>query len=203
MGRFVRWWPLVAVVIAGAIGLLVRRRRDPLPGEVAYVGWLQGLDEPAPDVAEFVRVTTGTEAALVVLAVAAPWLLWRYRLAGGLAIALLVATMLVVQPAIKKVVDRPRPTADQVEVRADHTSMSYPSGHSMSTTVVWGTAAGLAYQRRRFGLAGMATVPIALTFVSSGVQGVHWPSDAIGGTLLGAAGAATAVGVLATGRPGR
>lgn len=197
-GRFARWWPLAAVVVAGVLGLAVGDRHDPLPGEIAYVERLQALAEPVPSIAEVVRVTTSTEAGLVALAAAAPWLLRRYRLAGGIAIAVLVATVLVVQPAVKELIDRPRPTVDQVDVRADHTSMSYPSGHSMSTTAVWGTAVGLAHQRRRSGVAGAASIPIALTFVASGVQGVHWPSDALGGTLLGAAAAAVTVRVLSS-----
>lgn len=160
---------------------------------------LQAVGEPVPSIAEVVRVTTSTEAALIVLAVAAPWLLSRYRPAGGIAIAVLVATVLVVQPLVKELVDRPRPTADQVEVRADHTSMSYPSGHSMSTTAVWGTAVGVAHRRRRLGVAAIASIPIVLTFVASGVQGVHWPSDAVGGTLLGMAAAAVAVRILTVG----
>ena len=195
--RIARWWPLVAAAAAGTIGLVVRSAApDPLPGEIAYVRLLQRFGEPVPSLAELVRLTTSTEAALIIVAVAAPWLLWCSRARGAFVIAVVLAAMLVVQPALKEAVDRPRPSEDQVEVRADHTSMSFPSGHSMSTTVVWATAAGLACQRRRFDLAGAVSVPIVLTFVSSGVQGVHWPTDAIAGTLFGAAFAGVALRVL-------
>lgn len=190
-------WTLPALVASALVlALVVGVGPDPLPGEIGYVRWLQGLGGPVPEVAELVRVTTGTEAALIVLALGAPWLVWRYRAAGAIAIALLLGTMLVVQPALKDIVDRPRPTADQVDVRAEHASESFPSGHSMSTTAVWGTVAALAFQRRRIGLAVAASVPIVITFVASGVQGVHWPTDAIGGTLLGAASARATVAVL-------
>lgn len=185
--------------MAAVVGFVVHANGDALPGEVWYIGRLQALGEPVPSVAEFVRVTTGTEGALVVLAAAAPWLVWRHQLAGAAVIGLLLATMLVVQPIIKDVVDRPRPTAAQVDVRADHSSSSYPSGHSMSTSAVWGTAVGLAHRRRRNGVAALAAIPIVVTFLASGVQGVHWPSDAVGGTLLGTAAAAVAVRVVTTG----
>jgi membrane-associated phospholipid phosphatase len=96
-----------------------------------------------------------------------------------------LVTMLVAQPSIKEIIDRPRPDSTQVEVRAQHTSKSFPSGHSMSTTTVWGAAALLAVLTRRRWLAAGLCVPIVLTGFSSSIQGVHWPSDAIAGTLLG------------------
>ena len=123
---------------------------------------------------------------MVAGAVPAVWLV-RRRGRNGLTVVLIVlATMLVVQPVLKEAIDRPRPTPIEVEVRAEHSSMSFPSGHSMSTTVVWGTIGGglLIADRRRLAL--VAALPIVLTFLSSGVQGVHWPTDALAGTLLGA-----------------
>jgi membrane-associated phospholipid phosphatase len=56
----------------------------------------------------------------------------------------------------------------------------------LGTTAVWGFAAALALRRRRRDLAVVLALPIALTFASSSIQGVHWPSDALGGTLVGA-----------------
>ena len=85
----------------------------------------------------------------------------------------------------KELVDRSRLNATQVEVRADLSSKSFPSGHSLSTTTIWGAAAGLAWKRRRRTLAVAAFVPIVATGFASAVEGVHWPSDAIAGTLVG------------------
>ena len=100
--------------------------------------------------------------------------------------------MLVVQPLFKEIVDRPRPAAADVEVRATSTSESFPSGHSLSTTTAWGAAALVAARRDRR-LAAPLTVPILLTFLAGGVQGLHWPTDAIAGTTTGAL-AAFAIG---------
>jgi membrane-associated phospholipid phosphatase len=176
------------------LALLVAAHPGPLPGEVGYVRGLQRLGEPVPTAAEAVWAATGTEPALVVVAgVAAVWLLRRRgaRHAVGVAGAVAVAatTMLLVQPAVKDVVDRPRPTSADVEVRAATTSETFPSGHVMSTTTVWGAAMIVAWRRCRRAVAVVVSVPIALTFVSSAVQGVHWPTDAVAGTLCGAAAA--------------
>lgn len=181
-----RRWPLVAGLVVLVLTLAVLVHPGPLPGELGYLDWLQDLGEPVPTLADIVRATTGTEAALVVLIVPAVWVVWRYRVAGAIAVAIALASMLVVQPVMKEIVDRPRPSVEQVDVRAEHESMSFPSGHSLSTTTVWGGIAGFAWLHGRRGLAALAAVPIVLTFLSSGVQGVHWPSDALAGTLLGA-----------------
>ena len=168
----------------------------PLPGELSYVRWLQDLGEPVPSIADVVRTTTGTEAALIVGALPAIWLIRRHRARGVAGVAIALVTMLVAQPLLKEIVDRPRPTPVQVEVRAEHESKSFPSGHSMSTTTVWGAAAAMAWLHRKRATAVVLGVPIALTGGSSGVQGVHWPSDALAGTLLGALAAVAMLEIL-------
>ena len=181
--------PTIAVIaviaVIAALTVAVMAHPAPLPGELGYLRWLQRRVEPVPSIARFVRATTSTEATLVVGAVSALWLLRRRGRAAGAAIVVALIAMLIIQPLFKEVVDRPRPTAEQVEVRAVHSSKSFPSGHSMSTTTVWGALVGLAALDRRRALAAAAAVPIVLTGLASGVQGVHWPTDAIAGTLTG------------------
>ena len=64
------------------------------------------------------------------------WLLgWRQQavlLVAG------VAVMALLQSGLKDLVDRPRPTADLVELRAGFSSPSFPAGHVMSPTVLYG-----------------------------------------------------------------
>jgi undecaprenyl-diphosphatase len=191
-------WLAVGLAVAVVIGLTVAVvvHPDPLPGEVPAVRRWQMLAEPVPTLADWVRLTTSTQATLVVMALPAWWLITRHGRAGALAVAIVLVTMLVAQPVIKEVIDRPRPTDTQVDVRAPYMSKSFPSGHSMSTTAAWGTAAIVAARRGRPWLAVVLCAPIALTAVASQVQGVHWPSDAIAGTLIGAVAAVSAAAVL-------
>ena len=184
--RIIRWWPALAVLVVVALALAVIARPGPLPGELGFVQWLQHLGGPAPTLADLVWVVTGTEAALVVAAGPAAWLIWRRERRAATAVAIAALTMLVVQPAVKEIVDRPRPSPQVVTPRAETESMSFPSGHAMSTTTVWGAAAGVAWAHHRRAVAVATSLPIGLTFVASGVQGVHWPTDAVAGTLLGA-----------------
>ena len=186
LAGLIRWWPAFAVLFAIGLGLVVIAHPGPLPGELGYVHWLQDLDEPVPTLADVVWAITGTEAALVVAAVPAAWLLARRVRQAPLVVAIAAVTMLVVQPVVKEIVDRPRPSAQVVTIRAETESMSFPAGHSMSTTTVWGAVAGAAWARRHRAIGVACSLPIVLAFFAGGVLGVHWPTDAIAGTLLGA-----------------
>ena len=197
-----RTWPALAGVVLVLLTLVIVSHPGPLPGEIAYIRWLQRRGEPLRTLAEVVRATTGTEGNLVVAVPAGIWLIHRHRSVGVRALSIVLVTLLVIQPVFKELVDRPRPAADQVEVRATHTSKSFPSGHSLSTTTVWGAACGLAWQRRRRSLAVGLAIPIVMTGVASGVQGVHWPTDALAGTLVGGLAAWAIVRVLNAGPGG-
>ena len=189
----------MALVILATLTAVVLAHPDPLVGELGYVRWLQRRGEPLATAAEIVRATTGTEASVLLAVVGAVWSIRRFGEAGVRALLIALVVMLVVQPVFKELVDRPRPDATQVEVRTDYSSKSFPSGHSLSTTTIWGSAAGLAWKRRRRLIAAVAVVPIVATGFASGVEGVHWPSDAIAGTLVGLIAASAIVNTLQAG----
>jgi undecaprenyl-diphosphatase len=200
---FAQWAVAVMVGLGGLATLLaiaVIIHPGPLPGDLAIVKWWQRFGEPVPTIAEWVRLTTSTEANLIVAAIPAWFVVHRYGRLAAAAVAIGLVTMLVAQPLVKEVVDRPRPTPDQVDVRADYSSMSFPSGHSMSTMAVWGVAVLVAIALRRSRVAVVLAVPIALTSVASLVQGVHWPSDSLAGLMLGAISAIASATLLLSAR---
>ncbi|PPK65945.1 5'-phosphoribosyl-monophospho-decaprenol phosphatase [Actinokineospora auranticolor] len=82
--------------------------------------------------------------------------------------------------AIKRVVRRPRPDDPSVQVLVGTPSkLSFPSSHATSTT-----AAAVLYS----GLTGRSLVPVLVPpmLVSRLVLGVHYPSDVLAGSALGA-----------------
>lgn len=91
---------------------------------------------------------------------------------------------------IKRVVRRPRPTHPGVRIGvATPSKLSFPSSHATSTTaaaILIGRAAGLPPA-----LLPAAVVPPML--LSRLVLGVHYPTDVVGGALLGAAGAGAVI----------
>jgi undecaprenyl-diphosphatase len=80
---------------------------------------------------------------------------------------------------------RPRP--DLTPHLDLQTSFSYPSGHATSAAAVYLMLAWLAPLRWRQAAAGLAGAMIILNGLSRMMLGVHWASDILGGTMLGAA----------------
>jgi membrane-associated phospholipid phosphatase len=79
----------------------------------------------------------------------------------------------------------PRP--DQIDRLDYQTSFSYPSGHATSAAAVYLMLAWLAPARWRRAAWSLAGVMIVLNGFSRIMLGVHWASDILGGTMLGAA----------------
>lgn len=101
----------------------------------------------------------------------------------------------LVDTAVKVLVNRPRP---EFETQVAHAlGKSFPSGHAMSSTVVYG-ALLLAFlpviprRRRRWVIA--AYVLLVLTIAATRLAlGVHFLSDVVGGIVLGVAWLAASV----------
>jgi undecaprenyl-diphosphatase len=126
----------------------------------------------------------------VLCGAAVVWLLWRHR-AGRLAlwVAATCAVAALAQNSLKAAVGRARPVWPDPVDSAHYAA--FPSGHAMTATVVCGL---LLWLLRRYG-AGRLLWRTALTVAVVSVLGVgltriwlgvHWPSDVVGGWLLGA-----------------
>jgi undecaprenyl-diphosphatase len=90
---------------------------------------------------------------------------------------------------IKLVISRQRPPADLVHILNPTTGFSYPSGHAVFFTwLSFMLAFALAprvHPRYRPILWIAAAVVIVLTCLARVWAGAHWPSDVLGGVLLG------------------
>jgi len=92
---------------------------------------------------------------------------------------------------IKLVVNRPRPTDALVQVFSVENGSGFPSGHALFAAVVLGFLAYLAVTRlRRRSLRALSFAGLLMLIILTGVSrvylGVHWPSDVVGGYLVGA-----------------
>ncbi|MFG1480293.1 phosphatase PAP2 family protein [Xanthobacter sp. V4C-4] len=111
--------------------------------------------------------------------------------------ALLVAVSVAGGTALSQVMkwgfDRPRP--DLVPHGAAVYTQSFPSGHAMLSAIVYLTLGALlartqARTRVKVFLVGTAAVVTVCVGVSRIYLGVHWPTDVLGGWMLGAGWAA-------------
>ena len=134
----------------------------------------------------------------LVCAAAMAWLVWlRSAWWTALWLAATCALGTLLQQALKALVNRPRPVWPDPVDSAHYAS--FPSGHAMTATVVCGLllwllhdhGAGRAVWRTAMALAVISVAGVGLTRVW---LGVHWPSDVLGGWLLGALVVAVAVG---------
>jgi undecaprenyl-diphosphatase len=126
----------------------------------------------------------GTPRWIICIVLAA--LVWRWR-GRRCAIALAGAALLsnFASNALKFAFDRARP--DLIE-HLDHVnSASYPSGHATSAAAVYLLLAWFAPARWRPVAWALAAAMILLNGFSRIMLGVHWASDVVGGTMLGAA----------------
>ncbi|MFF3906714.1 phosphatase PAP2 family protein [Streptomyces sp. NPDC001848] len=126
----------------------------------------------------------------VLCAAAVVRLLWRRRAPWlALWVAATCAFAALAQNALKAAVDRPRPVWPNPVDSAHYAA--FPSGHAMTATVVCGLLlwllhrydAGRLLWRTALTVAVVSVVGVGLTRVW---LGVHWPSDVLGGWLLGA-----------------
>ncbi|MDU8999348.1 MULTISPECIES: phosphatase PAP2 family protein [Streptomyces] len=170
-----------------------------LDGDIARTTHRWAVDEPGAT--QVFRVLTDwvwdpwTMRALGALVVLL--LVWR-RSAWWPALWVTAACVLgtVVQQSLKAAVGRARPVWPDPVDSAHYAA--FPSGHAMTATVVCGLllwllqlyGAGRALRRTALALAVVSVVGVGLTRVW---LGVHWPSDVLGGWLLGALVVALAV----------
>lgn len=90
---------------------------------------------------------------------------------------------------LKEVVGRPRPSPELVDVAEWPTTLSFPSGHAASSFILYGLLfyfAGLIPRAiPRLLLRAACLWVVLFTGMERVYVGAHWPSDVLGGFLLG------------------
>jgi undecaprenyl-diphosphatase len=188
------WLALLLVTGAAATVLSVAAlHAPPLRGDLAIARAVQAAPLPALDPVlallnnlgfpPFVDIVYG----LVVLAI----LRWGRRWDAVLA-AVNATGGAVINWVVKAMVPRVRPAPTQLRVEEHLPSSSFPAGHVLDFTAFAGILACLALLRMRSaparrGIATLLVLLAALMGVARIRSGEHWPSDVLGGALLGLA----------------
>ena len=176
------------------------RRGTTQPFDDAVMHWIGSHQSPIVQSAmlEVTALGTGTVVAMIVFV--AGLFLWLNQHKHS-AILLIVATLggMILDNLLKIGFDRPRPQIFKWGTYA--VSSSFPSGHAMSSVIVYGTVAYLAARLQRNVRSRVATMTLAaliiLLICSSRLYlGVHFPSDVLAGLTIGLAWAAFCMAVL-------
>ena len=141
---------------------------------------------PAPiDALLLVLPWLGTNITLIPLVlIVAVWLVKRDR--PDLAMHLVVVQLgsFTLNPVLKGIFDRPRP--DLWEPRGQFAWAAFPSGHAIASVSVLLTAALLLRLERGWKWPMRVAVPLLVVSLYSRLYlGVHWPTDVVGGVLIG------------------
>jgi undecaprenyl-diphosphatase len=184
---------LLAYVAAWAIGIgfgLLLRATGAWGGadwERDVLRWFH--DRPLPwlfDRMMLVAPLFGTNLTILPAMLIVGWWLWKERREPVLGAHLVVVAVgsLSLNPTMKYLLDRDRPSL--FPLRGMYNWASYPSGHAILTVALYFTLA-LMLRRARGWRWPFVVAPliVLLTCYSRLYLSVHWPTDLIGGVLIG------------------
>ena len=157
-----------------------------LPWEHDVLNAVNGFRMPAViDWMLLVLPWFGTNITLLpAILVAAIWLRRRGRSMLALHLLVMQVGAFTMNPLLKDFFDRPRPAL--WEMRGQFAWASYPSGHAIAGVASLFTIAILLRREHGWGWPFPAAIALlVLTAYSRLYLGVHWPTDVIGGLMMG------------------
>jgi len=184
---------VAGLVLSTAAGVVYALRleatgdwRIGLPWERAMMLW---IDRGVPVAFDWLMLGLpwlGTNLTLLPTIALVSFWLWRKKGRGELALQLIIVSLgsLIVNAALKDAFDRPRP--ELWEHRGQYAWSSYPSGHAIVCVSVFFTIALMLFRERgwRWPFAAATTLMVVVLY-SRLYLGVHWPTDVVGGVLIG------------------
>ena len=143
------------------------------------IRWIQGMS-PALDTLFKAITTLGSEQGFLLVL---PLAFWCWDKRRGVRLGLLLLLSAYLNGVLKDLLDQPRPSPARVKVLATETNSGLPSGHAQNSMVVFGYLAAQVRRPRTWILAGLVIFGVGLSRI---YLGVHFPSDVVGGWLVGA-----------------
>jgi membrane-associated phospholipid phosphatase len=148
---------------------------------IQIIQWLQTMSPALDGVMKFFSVLGRIEFYLLLI----PFVYWvvNTRLGFRLLLVLISTDFLVL--GLKQLLRQPRPYwIGDVKVLAEETSYGIPSSHASDSLAVWGY---LACRLKKGWLWALGAVVVVVICLSRIYLAVHFPTDVLGGLLIGLA----------------
>ncbi|MBI1742854.1 phosphatase PAP2 family protein [Candidatus Acetothermia bacterium] len=176
---------------ATLLGILIEKVAHAQESKSFDQALLETIHQSAPSNWEFFMKLVTDLGSLPVLGgllvIAALYFVWRRQWKDlGLIVAAGLLT-LALREGLKQLFHRTRPELWQTSVHED--SYSFPSGHALGSVIAYGVLvylAGRAFPQWRWALWSIYVMLVALIGYSRLYLGVHWPTDVLGGWVIGA-----------------
>jgi undecaprenyl-diphosphatase len=166
----------------------------------AILHWVGAHQVPWARIAMLQVTELGTGVVVMMVVAIASLFLWLTKHKHSASLLLVTTAVgILINAMLKDVFHRTRPSIFPSGVEVF--SSSFPSGHSMSAAIVYGTVAYLAARLQERHRSRVITAVIALLLIlliaSSRIYlGVHYPSDTLAGMVIGFAWAAFCMATL-------
>lgn len=182
---------LVALIAGFVVLSILAASTDRFPGDLWLAERLQDIDSTA--IARVLDITedVGDDPIVIGIWIAAGI---TFALISGLQVGLMFAlagALRMLNPFIKELIGRPRPSADLLEFTEQPSTMSFPSGHATTSFVLFGlifyfSAVYVRNTVARLAIQAGCVWMIVVVGIERVYAGAHWPSDVIGGYWFGA-----------------
>ena len=211
--KFSRWtrasFPLSFVALLGGLGLLALfgwlsqevLEKEAFGFDTTILLWLHQHSNATIDNLMLTLTKLGNpEFVVVLVTVSFSLLLWYKRVWAAQILFLTCLGGLILNQGLKLVFAKPRPQL-WTPLIVEH-SYSFPSGHALGSSALYGFLAVLLasqYPRYRLGIYSIAVVIVGSIGLSRLFLGVHYPTDIIAGYAVGLLWLTTCVWILQMG----
>lgn len=180
--------PLVLIALAVLLGIVVMTGATDA-ADKALLGMIAMREGKSPDAlitaAQWLTWVGDQSQRSVIMTLCALFLWWKKRKWAAITMALTPVFASVTSSILKEVFARPRPS---LVPHLDHvTNLSFPSGHAVNGVAVFILAALLIPTAKRGLWLALGVLAAAIICTTRMMLGVHYPTDILGGVLVGSA----------------
>lgn len=185
------WSIFMTLVVIAIVVTLYAARIAEFPGDLGIMEAIQRIRSVPLDYVMLAVTDLGFEPQIIITTIVAAIAFWLFRLRTAAICVLLVLLGDLIGTGLKIVIARPRPPEEFLHAVTPRIDFGFPSGHALHAVLFYGFIAFIIWYHvpnlwwRLGAVAGLALLAL-MTGMSRIYLGAHWPSDVVGGFVIGA-----------------